>query len=43
MLYALHYEKHANNEIGTLVEMLKKRQVPEKYTRVINHFFFFSI
>lgn len=37
MLYALHYEKHANNEIGTLVEMLKRREVPEKYTKVMNN------
>ncbi|XP_063991078.1 vacuolar protein sorting-associated protein 45 [Diachasmimorpha longicaudata] len=35
MLYALHYEKYTNNEIGTLVEMLKKREVPEKYTRLV--------
>ncbi|KAK0079672.1 hypothetical protein PV325_000961 [Microctonus aethiopoides] len=35
MLYALHYEKHANNEIGTLVEMLKRREVPEKYTKLV--------
>ncbi|XP_015112096.1 vacuolar protein sorting-associated protein 45 [Diachasma alloeum] len=35
MLYALHYEKHTNNEIGTLLEMLKKRGVPEKYTRLV--------
>ncbi|KAH0539669.1 vacuolar protein sorting-associated protein 45 [Cotesia glomerata] len=35
MLYALHYEKHTNNEIGTLVEMLKKREVPEKYTKLV--------
>ncbi|XP_034942666.1 vacuolar protein sorting-associated protein 45 [Chelonus insularis] len=36
MLYALHYEKHTNNEISTLVEMLKKRDVPEKYTKLVH-------
>ena len=34
MLYALHYEKHSNNDVSGLLEMLKKREVPEKYTKV---------
>ncbi|XP_043464337.1 vacuolar protein sorting-associated protein 45 [Leptopilina heterotoma] len=35
MLYALHYEKHANNDITGLLEMLKKRGVSEKYTKLV--------
>ncbi|XP_023288779.1 vacuolar protein sorting-associated protein 45 isoform X2 [Orussus abietinus] len=35
MLYALHYEKHANNDITGLLDMLKKRGVSEKYTKLI--------
>lgn len=35
MLYALHYEKHTNNEIDNLVDMLKKRNVPDKYTKLV--------
>ncbi|XP_043277954.1 vacuolar protein sorting-associated protein 45 [Venturia canescens] len=35
MLYALHYEKHSNNDITGLLEMLKKREISEKYTKLI--------
>ncbi|XP_051168256.1 vacuolar protein sorting-associated protein 45 [Leptopilina boulardi] len=35
MLYALHYEKHTNNDITGLLEMLKKRGVSEKYTKLV--------
>ncbi|XP_014477077.1 PREDICTED: vacuolar protein sorting-associated protein 45-like [Dinoponera quadriceps] len=35
MLYALHYEKHANNDINGLIELLKKRNVPDKYIKLI--------
>ncbi|XP_025154399.1 vacuolar protein sorting-associated protein 45 isoform X1 [Harpegnathos saltator] len=35
MLYALHYEKHANNDINGLIELLKKRSVSDKYIKVI--------
>jgi vacuolar protein sorting-associated protein 45 len=34
MLYALRYEKHANNDIVGLVEALKHRGVPEHLTKV---------
>jgi len=34
MLYALHYEKHASNDINGLVELLKKRNVSDKYIKV---------
>jgi len=42
MLYALHYEKHASNDINGLVELLKKRNVSDKYIKVfiINVFFY---
>lgn len=36
MLYALHYEKHASNDINGLVELLKKRNVSDKYIKVLN-------
>ncbi|XP_031779936.1 vacuolar protein sorting 45 isoform X1 [Nasonia vitripennis] len=35
MLYALHYAKHTNNDIAGLCSMLKKRDVPEKYTKLV--------
>ncbi|XP_033224580.1 vacuolar protein sorting-associated protein 45 [Belonocnema kinseyi] len=35
MLYALHYEKHTNNDITGLLDMLKKRGVSEKYTKLV--------
>lgn len=35
MLYALHYEKHTNNDITGLLDMLKKRGVPETYTKLV--------
>ncbi|XP_015601450.1 vacuolar protein sorting-associated protein 45 isoform X2 [Cephus cinctus] len=37
MLYALHYVKHTNNDITGLLDMLKKRGVPEKYTKLIHN------
>ncbi|PNF35932.1 Vacuolar protein sorting-associated protein 45 [Cryptotermes secundus] len=35
MLYALHYEKHTNNDIVGLVDALKQRGVPEHLTKLI--------
>ncbi|XP_012254664.2 vacuolar protein sorting-associated protein 45 [Athalia rosae] len=35
MLYALHYEKHTNNDITGLLDMLKKRGVPETQTKLV--------
>ncbi|KAG5328900.1 VPS45 protein, partial [Acromyrmex heyeri] len=35
MLYALHYEKHASNDINGLVELLKKRNVLDKYIKLV--------
>lgn len=35
MLYALHYEKHSNNDIAGLVDSLKKKGVTEKYTKMV--------
>ncbi|KDR23959.1 Vacuolar protein sorting-associated protein 45 [Zootermopsis nevadensis] len=35
MLYALHYEKHTNNDIVGLVDALKQRGVPERFTKLI--------
>ena len=34
MLYALHYEKHTNNDIVGLVDALKHRGVSEHLTKV---------
>lgn len=34
MLYALHYEKHTNNDIVGLIDALKQRGVPEHLTKV---------
>jgi len=34
MLYAMRYETHANNDIQGLVQMLRKRGVPDKYSQV---------
>ncbi|GLG98219.1 Protein ROP [Gryllus bimaculatus] len=36
LLYALRYEKHANNDIVGLVDALKKRGVPENLTKCIS-------
>ncbi|KAJ8672591.1 hypothetical protein QAD02_003850 [Eretmocerus hayati] len=36
MLYALHYAKHTNNDIAGLCSLLKKREVPEKYTKLVH-------
>ncbi|XP_015522855.1 vacuolar protein sorting-associated protein 45 [Neodiprion lecontei] len=35
MLYALHYEKHSNNDITGLLDMLKKKGVPATYTKLV--------
>lgn len=35
MLYALHYERHSNNDITGLVDALKKRGVSEKLTKMV--------
>nr|CAD7589313.1 unnamed protein product [Timema genevievae] len=35
MLYALRYEKHTNNDIVGLVEMLKKKNIPENLTKAV--------
>ncbi|TGZ57356.1 Vacuolar protein sorting-associated protein 45 [Temnothorax longispinosus] len=35
MLYALHYEKYASNDINGLVELLKKRNVSDKYIKLV--------
>jgi len=37
MLYALRYEKHTNNDIVGLVDVLKQRGVPEHLTKVSEH------
>lgn len=34
MLYALRYERHSNNDIVGLEEMLRKKGVPENLTKV---------
>ena len=34
MLYALHYEKYANNDINGLLNLLKNRGVSDKYVKV---------
>jgi hypothetical protein len=36
MLYALHYEKHTNNDIVGLADALKQRGVSEHLTKVSN-------
>jgi hypothetical protein len=43
MLYALHYEKHTNNDIVGLVDALKQRGVPEHLTKVSNNITFLMI
>ncbi|XP_063231660.1 vacuolar protein sorting-associated protein 45 isoform X2 [Bacillus rossius redtenbacheri] len=35
MLYALRYEKHTNNDIVGLVELLKKKNIPENLTKAV--------
>ncbi|CAK9796073.1 Vacuolar protein sorting-associated protein 45 [Anthophora plagiata] len=35
MLYALHYEKHANNDISGLLNLLKNRSVSEKHIKLV--------
>nr|CAD7398584.1 unnamed protein product [Timema poppensis] len=35
MLYALRYEKHTNNDIVGLVEVLKKKNIPENLTKAV--------
>lgn len=35
MLYALHYEKHANNDINGLLNLLKSTGVSEKYIKLV--------
>ena len=35
MLYALHYEKHANNDISGLLALLKNKGVSEKYIKLV--------
>lgn len=35
MLYVLHYEKHANNDISGLIDLLKKRGVSDKYIKLV--------
>lgn len=37
MLYALHYEKHTNNDIVGLVDALKHRGVPEYLTKLVHN------
>ncbi|XP_077988672.1 vacuolar protein sorting-associated protein 45-like [Glandiceps talaboti] len=34
-LYALHYERHSNNDLAALVELLMRRGVNDKYRRMI--------
>lgn len=34
MLYALHYEKYASNDINGLLNLLKNRGVSEKFLKV---------
>ncbi|CAB0029737.1 unnamed protein product [Trichogramma brassicae] len=35
MLYALHYAKHTNNDIAGLCSLLKNRDVPERFTKLV--------
>uniref|UniRef100_A0A914VD54 Uncharacterized protein n=1 Tax=Plectus sambesii TaxID=2011161 RepID=A0A914VD54_9BILA len=37
MLYALRYENHPNNDIQGLVQLLRKRGVPDKYCQAVNN------
>ncbi|XP_047348718.1 vacuolar protein sorting-associated protein 45 [Vespa velutina] len=37
MLYALHYENHANNQISVLLDLLKKRNISEKYVKLVHN------
>ncbi|KAF7403014.1 vacuolar protein sorting-associated protein 45-like [Vespula maculifrons] len=37
MLYALHYENHANNQISSLLDLLKKRNISEKYIKLVHN------
>lgn len=36
MLYALHYERHSNSALQSLLADLRSRGVPDKYRRVSN-------
>ncbi|XP_029036738.1 vacuolar protein sorting-associated protein 45 isoform X1 [Osmia bicornis bicornis] len=35
MLYALHYEKHASNDISGLLNLLKNKGISEKYIKLV--------
>lgn len=35
ILYALRYETHSNNDIAGLVEVLRKRGVPDKFCQAV--------
>ncbi|KAI4494916.1 PREDICTED: vacuolar protein sorting-associated protein 45 [Polistes canadensis] len=37
MLYALHYENHANNQISVLLDLLKKRNISERYIKLVHN------
>ncbi|XP_076184041.1 vacuolar protein sorting 45 [Ptiloglossa arizonensis] len=36
MLYALHYEKHANNDISGLLNLLKSKGISETYIKLVH-------
>ena len=36
MLYALHYERHANNDLAALQAQLRRRGVPDAYVQAVN-------
>ncbi|XP_076221896.1 vacuolar protein sorting 45 isoform X2 [Nomia melanderi] len=42
MLYALHYEKHASNDISGLISLLKNKGVSEKNIKFIHHILEYS-
>ncbi|KAK2579234.1 hypothetical protein KPH14_008203 [Odynerus spinipes] len=42
MLYALHYENHASNQISGLLDLLKKRGVSEKYIKLVHNILEYS-
>lgn len=42
MLYALHYQNHASNQISSLLDLLKKRGVVEKYIKLVHNILEYS-
>ncbi|XP_054011851.1 vacuolar protein sorting-associated protein 45 [Hylaeus anthracinus] len=42
MLYALHYEKHTNNDISGLLNVLKSKGISEKYVKHVHNILQYS-